>query len=201
MKTLRLYCIAFLILVGLNAHSAIVVINQDYNYFVPSNVSVHVGDIVRWVRTEGTHTTTSKTIPIGAQAWDAPLTASNTSFEYTVTVAGVYSYVCSIHESMGMIGSFTATVSTSIAELDMDEIISIYPNPAFSHINLKTSLDGDILLSDVLGKSIGIYPLRQLDLLGGSYKLDLMDLAEGIYIISFLPSNSKKRTSLKFIKK
>ncbi len=201
MKTIKIISITFLLLISLSSYSAVVVIYQDYSYFVPSNVSVNVGDVVRWVWTDGSHTTTSKTIPAGAQPWDSPLNASKTSFEYTVTVAGEYSYVCSIHESMGMTGSFTAGVSSGIDKFDLQEVISLYPNPALSFINVKTSSNGEIQLSDVLGRSIRNYQLSELPLSQDSYRLDLNDLAEGIYVVSFLPANSKKRTSLKFIKK
>lgn len=82
-------------------------------FFSPVNVNVNVGDTIRWVWSAGTHTTTSTpgAIPAGSASWDAPITSSNTSYEYKVTVAGPYAYVCTPH-APGMAGSFTATVLT-----------------------------------------------------------------------------------------
>ena len=199
MKTVKIIGITLLLLIAFRSYSAVVVINQSGMSFSPSNVSVNVGDVIRWVWSGGDHTTTSTTIPVGAQSWDSPLTSSNTTFEYTVTVAGTYSYFCSIHGA-GMSGSFTASGSSGVNELDLSKDFSIFPNPAKDFISIKTSDHGEILLSDVLGKSIKRNKLTELTLLDDSYRLELSDLASGIYIISFLPSNNKKRISIKFIK-
>jgi plastocyanin len=77
--------------------------------FTPKDINVNVGDSVTWQWSSGVHTTTSKTIPVGASSWDDPMTASSTTFTYKVTVAGVYDYVCTLHEAFGMIGSITAS--------------------------------------------------------------------------------------------
>ena len=200
MKTIKIICITFLLLIHSKSYSAIHVISQSGSSFSPSSLTVNVGDVVRWEWSGGTHTTTSQSVPDGAATWDSPLTASVTSFEYTVTVAGTYNYVCTIHESMGMTGSFTAGVSSSIDKFDLQEVISLYPNPAVSFINIKTSVDGEIRLSDILGKSIRTYHLNELPSFDDSFRLELDDLTQGVYIISFLPANTKKRISLKFIK-
>jgi len=78
-------------------------------FFNPSSVNVNVGDTIRWVWSAGSHTTTSTpgAIPAGAASWDALITSSVTSFEYKVTVAGSYAYVCTPH-APGMAGTFTA---------------------------------------------------------------------------------------------
>ncbi len=200
MKAVKITSIACLLLIAFKSFSAVHVINQTDLTFSPSSLTVNVGDVVRWVWSSGTHTTSSRTIPAGAQVWDNPLTSSATSFEYTVTVAGNYSYACNIHESMGMVGSFTAITSTGIGMNDLSNAFSVYPNPAKSFINLKLGTGGEILLSDILGKSIKKYQLDELPSSEDSYRLDLSDLVGGIYIISILPSNSKRRISLKFIK-
>ena len=78
-------------------------------FFNPVNVNVNVGDTIRWVWSAGNHTTTSNPggIPAGAAPWDELITSSNSSYEYKVTVAGSYSYVCTPH-APGMAGTFTA---------------------------------------------------------------------------------------------
>jgi len=79
------------------------------NYFFnPSAVNVSVGDTVRWIWSAGSHTTTSGTIPGGAASWDELITSSSTVYEYKITVAGTYNYVCTPHAGMGMTGTFTA---------------------------------------------------------------------------------------------
>ncbi len=83
------------------------------NYFFnPSTVTVSVGDTVRWVWSAGSHTTTSGVIPGGAASWDELITSSNNTYDYHVTVAGNYNYVCTPHAGMGMVASFTAVAFT-----------------------------------------------------------------------------------------
>jgi hypothetical protein len=79
-------------------------------FFNPSSLNVNVGDTIRWVWVAGSHTTTSTpgAIPAGAASWDALITSAFTSFEYKVTVAGSYAYVCTPHVP-GMVATFTAT--------------------------------------------------------------------------------------------
>jgi plastocyanin len=79
-------------------------------FFNPSSLNVNVGDTVRWVWVAGTHTTTSTpgAIPAGAASWDHAITSTSTFFEYKVTVAGSYAYVCTPHVP-GMVASFVAS--------------------------------------------------------------------------------------------
>ncbi len=202
MKTIKIFSITCLILISLNSFSAIHVINQSGTEFTPVNPTVNVGDVIRWVWADGSHTTSSRTIPVGATAWDAPLNSTHTSFDYTITVAGNYSYACSIHESMGMVGSFTAVVvATGVNEIPLSQGFLIYPNPASTFINISTELSGDVLLSDVIGRNIKRIKLSDLPTDKSSYQLDLSGIEDGIYIVSLIPTDSRKRISLKFIKK
>lgn len=73
--------------------------------FSPSSFSATVGDTVRWEGDFSMHTTTSTTIPAGAEPWN---NASGTSFSYVIMVPGTYRYQCTYHASLGMVGSFTA---------------------------------------------------------------------------------------------
>ncbi|MEI6684118.1 MAG: BACON domain-containing carbohydrate-binding protein [Bacteroidota bacterium] len=80
------------------------------NYFFnPSSLNVSVGDTVRWQWSAGSHTTTSGVIPSGAASWDHQINSGSQVFDYPVTVAGTFNYVCTPHAAMGMIGTFTAT--------------------------------------------------------------------------------------------
>ena len=79
------------------------------NYqFNPATINAVVGDKIKWVWDEGFHTTTSTTIPGGADTWDAPLQTTGATFTYTLTVEGTYNYECSIHPTQ-MQGTITVT--------------------------------------------------------------------------------------------
>ena len=84
------------------------VISVGGTSFSPNSLNVNVGDTVKFVWSNGSHTTTAVSVPQGAATWNSPLNSSSTSFFYVVTVAGTYNFHCNIHYSMGMVGSFTA---------------------------------------------------------------------------------------------
>lgn len=100
------------------AKASIHIIEVSNFQFSPANLSnVLVGDKVRWVWVSGVHTTTADnaahngsttSVPPGADTWNANINADYPTFEYSVTVAGVYDYVCVPH-APGMKGSFTAS--------------------------------------------------------------------------------------------
>lgn len=83
-------------------------VNVGNYYFAPATLNVQVGDTIRWVWVQGSHTTTSTTIPAGAPSWDEPMNTNNPVYEYRVSVPGVYNYLCTPHSST-QIGSFNAT--------------------------------------------------------------------------------------------
>ncbi|MEO6455721.1 MAG: T9SS type A sorting domain-containing protein [Ginsengibacter sp.] len=81
--------------------------------FSPSDIpNVVLGDVVRFVWSSGFHTTTSTSVPAGATTWNENMNSAALSYDYTVTVPGVYNYVCNFHE--GMAGSFTASSSLPV---------------------------------------------------------------------------------------
>jgi plastocyanin len=94
------------------------VVTVENFQFTPANISVTIGDIVRFTWLNGFHTTTSVTIPAGASPWDHVISSASTTYDYTVTVPGVYNYKCTPHEAMGMVGSFTVTGVTPVKLAD-----------------------------------------------------------------------------------
>lgn len=82
--------------------------------FTSATLNVVIGDVIHWEWVNGTHTTTSVSVPPGAASWDSPMDATHTTFDYTVTQAGVYSYQCNFHFSFGMVASITASAVTPV---------------------------------------------------------------------------------------
>ncbi len=113
MKTKILPLNMILLIMGLTFHHGTYAVKHVVHvgnfYFNPSAVTVSVGDTIRWQWDNGIHTTTSGTIPAGADAWDKNITSGSPDFEYPVTMPGSYSYVCTLHATMGMTGTITAT--------------------------------------------------------------------------------------------
>lgn len=80
--------------------------------FTPSSVTINLGDTMEWTFGNGTHTTTSTTIPAGAAVWSNSIDASHLKFDYVPTVVGTYNYKCNIHPTT-MLASFTVVCPTA----------------------------------------------------------------------------------------
>ncbi|MFE0044273.1 cupredoxin domain-containing protein [Streptomyces albireticuli] len=73
----------------------VIVLIEDFQ-FVPSSVTIRVGDTVRWTNNDSaTHTSTSDN-----GVWNSGNLTAGTSFRHTFRTAGSFSYHCAIHPSM-----------------------------------------------------------------------------------------------------
>ena len=81
--------------------------------FDPVGLRVAPGTVVRWVVEANVHTTTAYPpvngrplrVPEGAEPWASGyLVEPGEAFEATLTVEGVYDYLCAPHEVAGMAG-------------------------------------------------------------------------------------------------
>src|SRR5690349_6054770 len=109
MKTLKLFAVFFILICIRYSAANTKIIHATGLIFNPGSVDATVGDTVKWIWDDGTHTTTSTSIPGGAAVWDAPLDNTHTTFIYILTVAGVYNYKCTFHQVNGMIGSLNVS--------------------------------------------------------------------------------------------
>lgn len=91
-----------------NAHS-ILMLNADcndanvINVFAPAILHVEPGDSVTFRATDPSHNTASKRgmIPEGASPWNGGI---NEEVRVTLTVPGIYGYLCLPHYEQGMVG-------------------------------------------------------------------------------------------------
>jgi len=111
-RATRLAVLIFLLLVtGTRSGLAVVheVTVQNFQ-FIPSQLSITEGDVVRWIWLQGIHTTTngsSPTAPGAGTLWNAPIDISNQIFERTFNTVGSFPYHCAFHFSNGMTGTIT----------------------------------------------------------------------------------------------
>ena len=84
--------------------------------FTPANLTIHVGDTVRWVWGSPGHSVVSGTngnadnrfcSPSDTGCDNPPLSDMGATYEHTFTHAGTFPYYCSVHFSLGMIGTIT----------------------------------------------------------------------------------------------
>lgn len=116
----KLYILIVAGLITCQAQATKITVAVSNFSFTPQTVTATVGDTIRWVRVSGTHTTTcdgtnGTSLPSGAASWDAPINSNNTSFEYVLTKAGTYNYVCTPHAPT-MAGVLNVTGTSSIID-------------------------------------------------------------------------------------
>ena len=172
--------------------------------FSPSNLtSVKIGDTIHWEWKNGSHTTTSTTIPAGATAWDKLMDASHLTYDYIPTVAGTYHYKCTPHESMGMVGQFTVLTTTGIEQNNRVPKITIYPNPFSDGVYINSVVQQGVFINhltiyDVSGKLIRNASFNE----NSSFPdyLDLSTVQDGLIVFEFT-DNLNRSYILKAVKK
>src|SRR3954470_18213688 len=142
--------LAFALFVVTLSHATIHTVQVENFQFTPSTVNAVVGDTMEWVWVEGGHTTTSTTIPNGADGWSSPMNINNKTFSYKLTVPGTYSYWCIPHSPF-MAGTIEVTsvlpvtlTAFNITATGKDASIQWHTTNEqnISYYNIKRSSDG-----------------------------------------------------------
>lgn len=71
------------------------------NWFEPAVLRVEPGDTIHFIATDKGHNSASLVIPEGAEAWNGKLSQD---VSVTLEVPGLYSYKCTPHLGLGMVG-------------------------------------------------------------------------------------------------
>lgn len=179
---------------ALPARSTVWIVQTIDFEFVPSELSVQMGDTIRWIWVEGVHTTTSSSVPAGAITWDSPLTASVTSFDYVAATAGIYTYVCTPHAAFGMVGSFNVQGFSWIPGEVASPALQVYPNPFTDHVKVTFSEDSpvprELSIFDAAGRTFRYisFPGKQAT---RATEIPLADLPKGLYLLRFQDDSGK----------
>ena len=90
---------------------------KERNVFVPNFVVAQPGDVIRFVSAQKGHNSASKKgmLPEGVDQWKSKISKD---FELTVEQPGIYGYVCSPHEGLGMAGMIVVEGEGMLANLD-----------------------------------------------------------------------------------
>lgn len=81
-------------------------VSVDDDFFRPKRVTIASGDRVRWTwRGAGDHNVRFRKVPSGASRRPGSETDDKGTFSRKFRKRGRYSYVCTIHEDLGMTGS------------------------------------------------------------------------------------------------
>lgn len=187
--TLRVIMFLSVALLGFSASATTHTITQQSLTFSPNQLTVEVGDIVLFQWTSGNHTTTSASVPAGAATWDALLTSSMQTFEYTVTVEGIYGYVCTPHALAGMVGGFMAVLPSSArahvpANLSMTAGTSANGQLFVTLENATTDM-ATVTLVDITGRNAMTLHHGAISDATFTIRQDVAVLQRGIYFVRF----------------
>ncbi len=191
MKRSWLSLVVILILFNfVNAQTKHIVMVSNF-MFTPQDINVTVGDTVEWQWVEGSHTTTSDSTS-GIDVWDSPINSSVPVFSVIIRTSGLHSYHCTPHQSLGMIGSITATMPTEINEPEQlpfqFSLSQNFPNPfnpsTMIMYNLPSSAFVTLKVYNALGKEVAVLVNQNQN--GGEH-MEVFDigktsgLASGVY--------------------
>lgn len=171
--------------------------------FSPNAITtVVVGDIIRWEWVSGGHTTTSVSVPAGANSWTSPINNTTTFFEYTVTTEGNYGYKCNPHVNSGMVGGFQVSTVTDVQKGLIYSSLVISPNPTTDDIqvafNSDKSFQATVLIFDATGN---LKKEDKIKVKAGDNVIsyNVSKFTKGIYIFNLLDGDAAL-VAKKFIK-
>lgn len=192
---------ALFILVGFLVNPAAaqttVDVSASSGIFTPTDVTIDVGDTVRWTNTSGTHNVngTTVTFPSNPESFGNALD-TGWVFTHVFNTAGNYDYHCDAHEAFGMTGTVTVVSISDIGE-DLEEtntvVSNIYPVPASEFVVieltqglLSTNTELIAVVYDLMGKEI----VRSENIKDTKIKFDTESWPNSVYVFHLL-SDSK----------
>lgn len=101
------------------------------NKFDPSELTIAVGDIVKWTNTEGSHSVdgTTETFPSNPASFGNEVGTEGWTYSFTFNTEGVHDYRCGVHTAT-MTGKITVGTSTGIDDVvSATNLKQAYPNP------------------------------------------------------------------------
>lgn len=157
------------------------------SHYLPVTTNAVVGDTIHWTWVAGVHVVgpiSAADIPVGAAMFNGPIDASNHNFEYVVTVAGNYHYVCHPATPHGEDAYIVVTAANGVKQNNAPSNFSFaYPNPFTEKITIETPHTDQILIYNSLGEKIRSFSLENGQT---KFEADLATLPKGIFFYVIL---------------
>jgi plastocyanin len=173
--------------------------NQGFT-FSPSSVTIAFGDSVQFTL-GGSH----DAVEVSQATWNVNgTTALAGGFETPFggglvlpakLAVGIHYYVCTAHASSGMKGTITVTSSNGIEDFQSASSMSVYPNPTYGLLTIKTNenLSGtEYLITNISGKLINKGTLDR-----NTTAVDISQFSPGEYYVQIL---GKRKQTVKLMK-
>lgn len=200
--------LAFIFFTIGHSYATIRTITAGGTSFTPPVLSAIVGDTVKWQWLNGSHTTTSITVPAGALTWNVPLDTLHPVFIYVITQPGTFSYICIPHQAFGMTGTINATPNgikpIGISVPANYNLQQNFPNPFNPTTNIRFDLPREtrvnLVVYDVQGRQVAELINGQLN--AGSYNFDWDASAfpSGVYFYSLTADNFRAVKKMALVK-
>ena len=146
------------------------------NVFTPSDITITEGEVVLWENLEGSHNVDGRLVTYANNPegfYSGPEESAPWTFSYTFDQVGVYSYECTPHAALGMIGSITVEPeevdSTDYPVYDIGEVTRNNVEGVADSLGVQCSIQGIIhganrradgyifTIIDSLGDGIGVF--------------------------------------------
>ncbi|MCE2790682.1 MAG: lamin tail domain-containing protein [Saprospiraceae bacterium] len=125
-----------------------VIVEVSSNMFTPRDITISVGETVRWVNLGGTHNINGAvgTFPSNPASFGfSPPSADAWQYDFTFSIEGVYQYQCDPHASAGMKGTVTVqgtVVNEPYPLRSIEEVTSTNADGVADSLNVSCSLRG-----------------------------------------------------------
>ena len=197
MKLFFTFALFAIIVSVANATVHIVTCQNIPSHFFPDTVFAIEGDTIHWTWVVGTHEVgpiDSSDIPSGAPTFYAPINSNNLDFEYVVSVAGDYYYVCHPNNPHGEEAYIVVTEKVDTSDTTttgvhrfktLSDLSFTSPNP--SNGKFQFTIDGSLINEN---SKMEIYNLKgqmiyRSVITKTRSDIDLSDQAKGIYLVKY----------------
>jgi plastocyanin len=125
-----------------------VTVEVTSNAFTPKDITINVGETVRWVNLGGTHNVngTLATFPSNPEGFGfSPPSADAWQYDYTFTKEGLYQYQCDAHAAAGMKGTVTVkgnVINEPYPLRSIEEITSTNADGVVDSLNVSCAVRG-----------------------------------------------------------
>jgi len=210
MKRSKLLTTIFLILILIPAVSfslSLHVVEVSNNIFTPENITIEVGDTVRWINNGGFHNVKAD----DGSFTSGPVSSSNWVYNHVFTEPGDNPYYCEQHGSPsggGMSGNVTVESPSAVGDENNSpnqfQLKQNYPNPFNPSTNIGFRISDlefvSLKVFDVLGNEVatlvnGIKPAGEYEI-----KFDAAELGSGIYLYQLKTKNLVQTRKMILIK-
>ncbi|MBI5324565.1 MAG: T9SS type A sorting domain-containing protein [Ignavibacteriae bacterium] len=177
----------FIILITANILNAKTLnVNVSNTKFTPKDITINVGDTVKWTNTQGNHNVngSQSEYPNNPESFGNSVAGPGWVYTHVFTLAGKYDYQCDPHINFGMVGSVTVetTSDVQVEDLTGKKSLNIYPNPGTDYIIIESgnsTSDYEILISDIIGNTL----LKHTNISSPIMYIDTHTFEKGIYFI------------------